>query len=159
MSVDHDLNMSLELPLTIEVVFPFFTRAANLERITPPELRFRIVTPRPVRMRLGALIEYRLRLFGIPFEWVTRIARWDPPRGFVDEQLRGPYALWVHTHAFEATATGTRIDDHVHYRLPLSPLGEVAYPAVRAQLRRIFAFRKRAVREALLAGGEGLNQP
>lgn len=150
--MDHELHTTLELPLPIDEVCAFFADAGNLERITPPELRFEILTPPPGTMCRGTLLEYRLRLFGIPFRWRTRIAAWDPPHGFVDEQLSGPYALWVHTHAFAPTETGTLIDDHVRYRLPLSPLGDVAYPLVRHQLTRIFAYRQAAVRVALLGG-------
>lgn len=149
--VDHELHTTLALPLLIDEVFAFFAEAGNLQRITPPELRFEILTSPTAAMRRGALLEYRLSLFGVPFRWLTRIAAWDPPHGFVDVQLRGPYAVWEHTHAFVATDGGTLIDDHVRYRLPLSPLGDVAHPLVRRQLLRIFSYRQVAVRGALLA--------
>lgn len=147
---DHAVHSQFELPLPLDAVFPFFAAAENLERITPPELRFKILTPMPVDMRLGTLLDYRLSLFGVPFHWHTEIAAWEPPHRFVDVQLRGPYALWAHTHTFEETESGTLVDDHVRYRLPLSPLGELALPLVRRQLERIFTYRRKAVRAALL---------
>jgi ligand-binding SRPBCC domain-containing protein len=153
--MEHQLHTTLELPLPLETVFAFFAEAGNLERITPPELRFEIVAPLPIEMMRGALLEYRLGLFGIPFRWRTEIAAWDPPRGFIDVQLSGPYAVWEHTHVFIPTEAGTLIDDRVRYRLPLSPLGDIAYPLVRRQLARIFAFRQDAVREALLCASTG----
>jgi ligand-binding SRPBCC domain-containing protein len=155
--MEHVLHTALELPLPLERVFPFFADAANLERITPPELRFQILTPLSAKIELGTLIEYRLWLFGVPLRWTTRISEWDPPRQFIDEQLRGPYALWQHTHTFEQVRMGTVIHDRVRYRLPLSPLGDVAYPLVRYQLARIFSYRRRAVREALLGSQAGPN--
>jgi len=151
--MEHTFADSLALPLPRRTVFAFFADAHNLEAITPPELNFRILTPDPIVLETGAFIEYRLRLFGVPFRWVTRIADWKPPERFVDEQLRGPYALWVHTHTFEEDASGTVIRDDVRFRLPFSPLGDVAYPIVRAQVRRIFEHRRRVVREALLPRG------
>jgi ligand-binding SRPBCC domain-containing protein len=148
--MDHVLHTTLELPLPVEGVFPFFAEAGNLQRITPPELGFEILTPQPVEMRRGTLLDYRLSLFGVPFRWRTEIAAWDPPHGFIDVQLSGPYAVWEHTHAFAPTEAGTLIDDQVRFSLPLSPLGDLAYPLVRRQLARIFAYRQRAVTAALL---------
>jgi ligand-binding SRPBCC domain-containing protein len=146
----HELHTTFELPLPIDRVFAFFADAQNLERITPPELRFEILTPADVEIGLGTLLEYRLRLLGVPFGWLTRIAAWDPPHGFIDVQLRGPYAVWEHTHAFVNTGDTTVVDDHVRYRLPLAPFGDAAYPYVSRQLARIFAYRRRAVMQALL---------
>ena len=140
----------MTLPLPRAEVFDFFARAENLERITPPELRFRITSPTPVSMHPGARILYDLRLLGWTFGWETRIDRWDPPHVFVDTQLRGPYAEWIHTHTFTDIEDGTRIDDEVTYRLPLAPLGLLALPVVRLQLNRIFRHRQAAIRKILL---------
>ncbi len=147
----HHLSTRLDLPLSIEEVFAFFGDAANLERITPPELRFRILTPQPIVMAPGVLIDYQLQLLGARFKWRTEITEWDPPHRFVDVQLKGPYREWVHTHRFVPTAGGTTILDDVQYRLPLSPLGDLAYPMVRIQLARIFSYRTSAVRRLLHA--------
>lgn len=146
----HILRTSFALPKPIDEVFAFFAEAANLERITPPELNFRILPPHPERIAAGTFIDYRLRLFGWSFAWRTEISVWNPPHRFVDRQIDGPYRLWVHTHRFRQTHGGTLIEDEVCYELPLRPLGELAHPLVRLQLDRIFRFREKAIREILL---------
>ena len=129
-------------------VFSFFADAGNLERITPAFLRFRIVTPSPITIAPGTLIDYRLSLFGLPFGWRTRIERFEPDSSFVDMQLRGPYTLWRHTHEFEAVAGGTQMLDRVEYALPLGPLGRIARALfVRTTLERIFDYRARTIAE------------
>lgn len=149
----HVVGYEQVLPRPLDEVFEFFAAADNLERITPPELQFRILTPLPVSMRTGTLIEYRLGLFGVPFRWRTRINEWNPPHSFVDEQLSGPYREWVHTHLFATVPGGTLVRDEVRYRLPLFPIGEVARPVVRLQIERIFRYRRRRL-EALLGSVE-----
>jgi ligand-binding SRPBCC domain-containing protein len=146
---EHVLRTETWLALPPEEAFAFFGEAENLQRITPPEMDFRIVTPRPIHMAPGAVIDYRLSLFRLPFTWRTEITEWDPPFAFVDTQLKGPYAQWIHRHAFRAEAGGTVIEDVVRYRLPVPVLGEIAWPLVRLQLRRIFRYRQRRIAELL----------
>jgi ligand-binding SRPBCC domain-containing protein len=139
----------------VDDAFAFFADASNLEAITPPWLRFRLITPGPIRMAPGARIEYRLRLHLVPIRWVSEITVWEPGRRFVDVQLRGPYELWEHIHTFEPAAAGTMICDRVRYALPYGPLGEAAHLAfVRRDLARIFEFRRQAVARQL----EGANR-
>jgi ligand-binding SRPBCC domain-containing protein len=138
-------------------VFAFFAQPENLDTITPDDLRFEIVTPRPIAMRAGALIEYRLRLAGVSFRWLTRIEAFEPEERFVDVQLRGPYRSWRHTHAFVEVPEGTLVRDRVEYDLPLGPLGALAHALfVRRRLEQIFAFRRRRIAE-LLQGGTAEN--
>lgn len=146
------LERSQRLPRPPQDVFPFFSDAFNLEAITPGWLHFQVLTPAPVTMAAGALLEYRLRLHGLPLRWLTRIETWEPPVRFVDIQVRGPYRLWHHTHSFEPDGEdGTLMRDRVRYALPFGPLGELAHRAlVRRDLDRIFAFRHAAVRERLV---------
>ena len=140
----HVLRREQRLPGPPGAVFPFFADAGNLEAITPGWLAFRIVTPRPIEMHVGALIEYRLRLHGVPVSWLTRIEEWEPGVRFVDAQLRGPYALWHHTHEFEADGDGdgTIVRDTVRYALPFGVFGGLAHLAfVRRDLEKIFDYR------------------
>lgn len=130
------------IPRLLEDVFPFFADAGNLQTITPPWLHFRILTPLPLEMKTGAILEYRLRLYGLPIYWRTRIEDFDPPRQFVDQQLRGPYRLWHHTHEFESRPDGTFMRDTVRYELPFGPLGTLTHSlTVKRMLERIFDFR------------------
>ncbi len=109
------IHSELIIPLPRDKVFPFFADAQNLEAITPPWLNFKILTPMPVVMRAGALIDYRIKLRGIPIGWRTQITIWNPPYLFVDAQIRGPYTAWVHAHTFEERNGQTVVGDCVHY--------------------------------------------
>ncbi|MEM7167797.1 MAG: SRPBCC family protein [Planctomycetota bacterium] len=120
-------------------VFPFFADAANLEQITPPWLRFKILTPNAGQMRRGAKIDYRLRVNGVPVRWQSEITAWEPPFRFVDEQRSGPYREWVHEHKFVESSDGCEMTDTVRYQVPGGAL--VNFCLVSRQLRRIFEYR------------------
>jgi ligand-binding SRPBCC domain-containing protein len=140
---EYRLVSDFVIPRPKAEVFAFFSDAGNLERITPPWLNFRILTPLPIRMHEGALIEYGIKLKGVPMGWRTLISKWDPPHAFVDEQIKGPYALWHHTHEFVEVAGGCRMIDTVRYALPMGPLGSIAHGLfVRRDLERIFGYRR-----------------
>jgi ligand-binding SRPBCC domain-containing protein len=150
----HRLDRAQRVPRPTHEAFELFADALRLEAITPPWLGFRVVSPTPIEMRAGTLIDYRLRLHGLPIRWRTRIELWEPGRRFVDVQVSGPYRRWHHTHEFEPTGEdGTLIRDTVRYALPFGPLGTLAHVAfVRRDLERIFDFRQEAI-EGLLEGG------
>jgi ligand-binding SRPBCC domain-containing protein len=152
MHAEQILEREQRLPGTPDEVFPFFADAHNLEALTPPLLRFRLVTPAPLAVGKGALIRYRLRVHGVPVSWLTEITEWDPPYRFVDEQIKGPYALWHHTHTFEALGDdATLMRDVVRYRVGFGPLGVLADRLlVRRDVESIFDFRAERV-PALLA--------
>lgn len=141
------LQSSLWVPQPPERVFPFFADAQNLEQLTPPWLLFRILSPTPIDMHVGARIDYRIRLRGVPIRWRTRIARWEPPHAFADEQLRGPYTLWHHTHTFTPQDGGTVLGDDVVMRPKGGPLAPMVMRLVRPDVERIFAFRGRVMAE------------
>jgi ligand-binding SRPBCC domain-containing protein len=144
----HTIDTELWLPRPVEEVFEFFSDAFNLEAITPPQMHFHVVTARPIELKAGARIDYKLRINGVPVGWTTLIETWNPPHEFSDIQLSGPYKLWHHTHAFTATGGGTKMADHVDYELPLGFLGELAHRLwVRRQVESIFVYREKIVRE------------
>lgn len=142
------LETELLLPFPREHIFGFYADAMNLEAITPAWLRFRVLTPAPIEMREGALIDYRLRLHGIPIRWRTKITAWEPPYRFVDEQIRGPYLLWRHEHVFEDRNGDTRVIDRVDYRVPGGRL--VNWLLVERDVAKIFAFRHDALQRIFL---------
>lgn len=130
--------------------FAFFERPENLQEITPPWLGFRILTPAPITMARGLVIDYRVRVLGIPAHWRSLITEYDPPHGFRDVQLIGPYRLWDHRHRFRRAGAGTTIEDFVVYQLPWGPLGALLNRlTVRRQLEAIFAYRRRRIDELL----------
>lgn len=148
--MEYILTRRLDVDLPQDEVFEFFADAGNLERITPPQLNFQIITPQPIEMREGALIDYQLKLRGFPVKWRTEITVWNPPYEFVDEQVRGPYRQWIHRHTFTQTGTSeTQIEDEVKYRLPFAPFGDLAHFLVKKELDYIFDFRQKTVAEIL----------
>jgi ligand-binding SRPBCC domain-containing protein len=138
------------LPRPLGEVFAFFSDARNLQRLTPPWLDFAILGPPPAAMAPGVLLDYRIRLGGVPMRWRSLIETWEPGVRFTDVQVRGPYASWHHLHEFHAAAGGTVMRDRVRYRLPGGAVGDLAHgPLVGPSLRRIFAFRRASVAAAL----------
>lgn len=135
----YQLRVEQWLPRPIDEVFDFFADAFRLEDITPPWLHFHVVTPKPIAMSPGTLIDYKLRLHGLPVRWRTEISEWSPPRRFVDRQLVGPYRLWHHLHEFEERDGGTLVKDTVDYKVPGGPL--VHGLLVRRDLETIFRYR------------------
>ena len=132
-------------------IFAFFADAANLERITPESLRFEMLTPMPIEMKPGALLDYRLKLFGIPVRWTSRIETFEPETSFSDVQIKGPYRSWHHRHEFFEHEDGTLMRDTVDYALPLGPLGALVRRLfVSRNLDRIFLHRRAVLRAEFL---------
>jgi len=139
------LEASCYLDYPIEEVFAFFQDAHNLQVLTPEFLRFEVLTPKPIDMKTGALIDYRIRLRGIPLKWRTEITDWNPPHGFVDQQLRGPYRQWHHTHEFVAKDGGTVCTDRVRYKVFGGALIQRLF--VRGDVDKIFRYRTEKMAE------------
>lgn len=129
-------------------VFPFFAKPENLEELTPPSLNFKIITPTPIEMKEGALIDYTIKISGIPQRWTTLITKFEPPHKFVDQQIKGPYSFWHHTHEFYESKEGTVLLDRVDYGLPFSFLGDIAHALfVKKQLNTIFDYRYQIIQK------------
>ena len=137
------LEARAELSRPVVDVFDFFANAHNLESLTPPFLRFEILTPDPIILREGTIIDYRLRLRGIPVSWRSEITAWEPPQRFVDTQLRGPYRWWIHEHRFESADSGTLMTDRVEYGVLGGDIVHRLF--VLPDLRRIFDYRAQRV--------------
>ncbi len=144
-----EFRTQMKLSSPIGEVFDFFADARNLEAITPPFLRFKVLTPSPIAMAPGTLIDYRLSLRSVPIRWRTRIDAWEPPSRFVDLQLKGPYRLWHHEHTFKAEGSATRCFDVVRYAVPGGPGVErlVERLFVRRDVERIFEYRRERLGE------------
>jgi hypothetical protein len=145
---EYRLEQTQFIPKPRSEVFQFFSDAFNLERLTPKFLHFKIMTPAPIHMGPDTVIDYRLRLYGVPMYWRTLIESHTPELAFVDTQTKGPYTLWHHTHTFETVEGGTLMRDIVRYKLPFGILGQIAhFLFVRRSLKTIFSFRRNAVSE------------
>ena len=143
----YRLRTSVKLSLPPDQVFAFFADAGNLQKLTPSRLHFEIVTPMPISMQVGTIIDYRIRYWGMPLRWRSRISGWDPPFAFEDTQERGPYTRWVHTHRFRPDGDGTLAEDEVDYIVPGGPLGPLMHAGwIRRDLEQSFQFRGRRMR-------------
>jgi ligand-binding SRPBCC domain-containing protein len=145
----HVLERTQTVAASLDEVFPFFARPENLVEITPPGMDFQVLTPSPIAMKEGAVIDYVVRVGGLPTRWRTLITAYEPPHRFVDEQILGPYSFWHHTHTFgPAAGGGTELGDVVRYGLPLGPLGNLAHALlIRRQLETIFRYRRKVISE------------
>ncbi|QDT88501.1 SRPBCC family protein [Gimesia algae] len=148
----YHLHTETVIPCALEEVFAFFAEPENLEALTPPWLNFQITTPGPIEMRPGTLIEYRLKLHGIPVKWKTEISDWEPPYRFVDRQLKGPYRLWRHEHTFAECEEGTLVTDDVRYAVLGGALVNRLF--VQKDVARIFRYRRDQLRNFKPASSE-----
>jgi ligand-binding SRPBCC domain-containing protein len=148
------LEAQLWLPRSRDEVFRFFADPNNLERITPPWLHFEFLTDHAAPLTVGTLLDYRLRLHGFPLRWQSEISAWDPPQRFVDRQRRGPYRLWIHEHLFDERDGGTVVKDNVEFAAVGGTL--VHRWLIAPDLKRIFAFRTRRLREIFDARSDAL---
>ena len=136
---------------SMESVFDFFSKPENLKTITPAKLSFNIITPTPILMGKGTVIDYTIRLFKIPIHWRTLITKYDPPHEFIDEQIKGPYNFWHHTHKFKQVDGGVEISDKVIYSIPMGIIGQVLHFLwIKRDLEKIFLYRKKVFEDLLV---------
>ncbi|MBL7686244.1 MAG: SRPBCC family protein [Deltaproteobacteria bacterium] len=141
----YRIEKSIWVPRPLEEVFDFFSNAQNLEKLTPSWVNFKILTPLPIEMKKGALIDYQIKMYGIPMNWRTEITEWNPNQSFVDEQRRGPYRLWRHRHTFEENKGGTLLGDEVDY----APIGGelIHWLFVKSEVEKIFQYRAEKIQK------------
>jgi len=136
------------IDLAVPEVFDFFSRAENLEKVTPRQLQFQILTPLPIDMKAGSIIDYKLKVHHIPVSWQTEISEWNPPHRFTDIQVKGPYRKWIHQHIFEKSGNGTRMKDLLEYAIPGGFLSSIINQVlVRKDIESIFIYREKRYRE------------
>ncbi len=141
------LSTELLIEKPIDEVFSYFSDAHNLVEITPPKMKLVVLTPPPIEMQIGTLIDYRLKLKGIPIRWQSEITEWNPPHKFVDEQRKGPYRAWIHTHIFHEAEQGTIVEDRVEYAVLGGQIVDKLF--VRPDLQKIFEYRSKRLQEIL----------
>lgn len=147
----YEINTTQFIEKPLETVFNFFSKPENLERITPENLSFKVLTPTPIKMEKGALIDYTIRIVVVPIHWRTYISKYDPPYEFVDEQVKGPYAFWHHTHTFKEVDGGVEINDKVKYAIPMGILGRFMHAVyIKNNLKKIFSHRKAVIENVFL---------
>jgi len=147
-SVEREFVAEQFVPRPRAEVFEFFSAETNLETLTPPWLNFKVIGKSTPQIQAGTLIDYRLKIYGIPIKWRTLIEVWKPGECFVDSQLRGPYRKWHHTHTFQDAPGGTLMSDRVIYQMHMGRAGDIAAGwKVRRDVNGIFAFRRQKIGE------------
>jgi ligand-binding SRPBCC domain-containing protein len=144
----HSIIRKTIIKRPLQEVFQFFSKAENLNKLTPKELEFKILTPLPIKMGKGTLIDYKIKLNGIPFHWKTEICEWKENEFFADQQLKGPYRIWYHTHSFSAVEGGTEMTDEVKYLSPgwfLEPIIQALY--IKKKVEGVFDYRNSKLKE------------
>ena len=145
----YTLEKSQKISRDIAHVFDFFSKPGNLSDITPKKMNFSILTPSPIEMKETAVIDYTVKILGIPIRWRTIITKYDPPNIFIDQQLKGPYSMWHHTHSFKSIAENeTLIMDTVHYCVPFGIIGRILHKLfIRRDLENIFLYREKRIKQ------------
>lgn len=142
----YELSVSHQVNAPLEKVFNFFSKPENLSKITPAKMGFNVLTPLPIKMERGALIDYTIKVVVLPLRWRTLITTYEPPNKFVDEQLKGPYSFWHHTHTFESVDNGVLIKDVIKYAIPMGIFGRILhYIWIKNDLKRVFDYRKEVI--------------